>query len=50
MPPVLYAIDHVHGSNYVANGTLFPHQINLAATFNLGLARDWGRITGKVSN
>jgi beta-glucosidase-like glycosyl hydrolase len=36
------------GANYVANATLFPQQINLAATFNVELARSMGRITAKV--
>lgn len=36
------------GANYVANATLFPQQINLAATFNEELARAMGRITAKV--
>lgn len=32
--PVLYGLDSVHGANYVANGTLFPHNTGGAATFD----------------
>ncbi|MGY6562617.1 MAG: glycoside hydrolase family 3 N-terminal domain-containing protein [Luteibaculaceae bacterium] len=31
--PVLYSIDAVHGANYTAGSTLFPHQINMGASF-----------------
>jgi beta-glucosidase len=32
--PMIYGLDSVHGANYVREGTLFPQQINQAATFN----------------
>ena len=32
--PVLYGIDAIHGVNYTADGTLFPQQISLAATWD----------------
>lgn len=32
--PVIYGIDHMHGANYLEGGTVFPHGINLAATYN----------------
>ena len=32
--PILYGIDSVHGANYVREGTLFPHNLGLAATRN----------------
>ena len=32
--PMVYGLDSVHGANYVREGTLFPQQINQAATFN----------------
>jgi beta-glucosidase len=31
--PVLYSIDAVHGANYTAGSVLFPHQINMGASF-----------------
>jgi beta-glucosidase len=45
--PVIYGIDFVHGANYTRNGTLFPHNLGLAATFNPGLARRAAEITGE---
>ena len=47
IPPIIYALDHVHGANYVRGGTIFPQQINMASTFNVELAHDCGRIMGK---
>jgi beta-glucosidase len=32
--PVIYGIDHMHGANYLDGGTIFPHGINMAATYN----------------
>ncbi len=32
--PVLYGIDAVHGVNYTLDATLFPQQINMAASWN----------------
>ena len=33
MPPILYALDNVHGSNYIyPEGTLFPQQLNVVRT------------------
>ncbi len=43
--PVIYGIDAVHGANYTAGSTLFPHQLGLAATWNTNLSREMGRIT-----
>jgi beta-glucosidase len=42
--PILYGIDAVHGANYTAGSILFPHQINLAATFDTSFARKTGEI------
>jgi beta-glucosidase len=44
--PVIYGIDFVHGANYTRNGTIFPHNLGLAATFNPQLARRAAEITG----
>lgn len=43
--PIIYGIDAVHGANYTAGSTLFPHQLGLAATWNTQLGEDMGRIT-----
>lgn len=44
--PVLYGIDFVHGGSYVRGGTIFPHNLGMAATFNPRLARRLGEVTG----
>lgn len=44
--PVLYGIDFVHGANYTRGGTLFPHNLGLAATFDVAIARRAGEVTG----
>ena len=31
--PMIYGIDHMHGSSYLGHGTIFPHRNNLGATF-----------------
>ena len=43
--PVLYGIDAIHGVNYTVGATMLPQQINLAATWNLNLAKKTGEIT-----
>lgn len=43
--PVLYGIDAVHGANYSAGSTLFPHQIGLAASRNKELSAEIARAT-----
>lgn len=43
--PVLYGIDAIHGANFTMNSTLFPQPIGLAATWNLDLAKQMGKIT-----
>ena len=37
--PCLYGLDQNHGSTYTQGGTLFPQNINVAATFNRDIAR-----------
>lgn len=32
--PILYGIDHMHGASYLKDATLFPHNLNIGATFN----------------
>lgn len=43
--PVIYGIDFVHGANYTRGGTIFPHNLGMAATFNPALARRAAEIT-----
>eukprot|EP00004_Rigifila_ramosa_P000392 TRINITY_DN10431_c0_g1_i1.p1 TRINITY_DN10431_c0_g1~~TRINITY_DN10431_c0_g1_i1.p1 ORF type:complete len:732 (+),score=143.62 TRINITY_DN10431_c0_g1_i1:158-2197(+) len=45
--PILFAIDSVHGANFINGATIFPQQINVGASFNRALAREMGRITAK---
>ena len=43
--PVLYGIDAVHGHQYMLGGTIFPHNIGMAATWNPMLVRRANQIT-----
>lgn len=43
--PLLYGVDHVHGSSYLKEGTIYPHNINIAASFDTSLAGEMGRVT-----
>jgi beta-glucosidase len=45
--PIVYGIDFVHGGNYLRTGTILPHNIGLAATFNRELVRRTGVITAE---
>ena len=45
--PVIFGIDHVHGNNYVDEGTLMPHNINLSCTFDDALMAKVGTQTAK---
>jgi beta-glucosidase len=45
--PVVYGIDYVHGGNYLRTGTILPHNIGLAATFNRELVRRSGVVTAE---
>lgn len=47
--PCLYGLDHIHGTSYVAGGTLFPQEINIAATFNREHAFNMGKVTAYES-
>jgi hypothetical protein len=40
--PILYAIESIHGTNYLREGTLFPQAIGTASTFNLGRDQSHG--------
>ena len=43
--PCIYGLDQTHGTTYTLGGTLFPQNINLAASFNPQLAYEAARIT-----
>ena len=47
--PTVYGLDHNHGVTYTQNGTLFPQPINLAASFNVELARQMAQVTAYES-
>lgn len=42
--PCIYGLDQMHGTTYVSDGTIFPHTLGMAATFNRDLARSMGEI------
>lgn len=43
--PIVYGIDAIHGTGYMMDATIFPHNLGLAATFNPELVRRTGEIT-----
>lgn len=43
--PTVFGLDQNHGTTYTLDGTLFPQNINVAATFNRELARRAAEIT-----
>ncbi|RHY49380.1 hypothetical protein DYB38_009971 [Aphanomyces astaci] len=45
--PIIYGLDSLHGANYVKGAVLFPHQINVGATFDPELARRMGHYAGR---
>ena len=47
--PCLYGLDHIHGVSYVLGGTLFPQELNIAATFNREHAYNMGKVTAYES-
>lgn len=40
--PCVYGLDMIHGASYLSDGTLFPQEINLGATFNREYAAAMG--------
>ena len=40
--PCIYGLDMIHGASYLTDGTLFPQEINLGATFNREFAAQMG--------
>ncbi len=47
--PMIYGMDHMHGANYIEGGTVFPHNINIAATFDPRFAHTVGEVTALES-
>lgn len=47
--PILYGIDHMHGASYLKDATIFPHSINIAATFDPAHAHAAGEVTAYES-
>jgi beta-glucosidase len=43
--PIIYGVDHMHGPNYLEGGTIFPHAINTAATYNNQFPADMAYVT-----
>ncbi len=43
--PIIYGIDNIHGTTYIAGGTMFPQQITTAATWNPKNAYEMAKIT-----
>ena len=43
--PCIYGLDQIHGTTYTLDGTLFPQNINIAASFNPDLAYESARVT-----
>ena len=47
--PDIYGVDQNHGVTYSQGGTLFPQEINMAASFNRELVREGAKITAYES-
>lgn len=47
--PCIYGLDMIHGATYLSDGTFFPQEINLAATFNRSYASAMGEAIGYES-
>lgn len=45
--PIIYGVDAVHGHNNVVNATIFPHNIGLGATHNVGLVEQIAHATAR---
>ncbi len=43
--PCIYGLDQNHGTTYTLGGTLFPQNINVAASFNPDIAYDAAKVT-----
>ena len=43
--PCIYGVDQIHGTTYTLDGTLFPQEVNMGATFNRALTRRGSEIS-----
>ena len=43
--PLIIGIDHVHGANYISEGTIFPHNLMLACSFDKSLLEKVAKVT-----
>jgi len=41
--PCIYGLDMIHGASYLTDGTLFPQEVNIAASFNPEYAAAMGK-------
>lgn len=46
-PPVIWGLDSVHGANYIYGKISTPQPLNLAASFNISLAYQAGRLASR---
>ena len=46
-PPVIWGLDSVHGANFIHGATLAPQPINIAATFNVSVAYEAGKLASR---
>lgn len=44
--PCLYGLDQIHGATYISDGTFFPQEINIGATFDPSFATAMGEVIG----
>jgi len=44
--PCIFGLDQIHGASYIKDASLFPQEINIAATFNPEYARIMGEAIG----
>ena len=44
--PCIYGLDMIHGASYLTDGSLYPQEINIAATFDRDFAFQMGRAMG----
>lgn len=44
--PTIYGLDMIHGASYYTDATLFPQEVNIAATFNPEYAAAMGKAIG----
>lgn len=42
--PLIYGIDQMHGTTFTIGGTMFPHQVGMAATFNPQLVYEGAQV------